>query len=1084
MSIQFTVSRKQVRYSLATNLLLFLLSSPFALSSTNNRLDTITVLSTAETQAQEGKDQVYLKNQVTEYKSKKEIDAYRGNSVGDLLSGFSGTYSGDVRNGGAIDPIIRGSWGQGRIPVLVDDTEQAITVWRGFAGVSNRNYLDPFLISSIRVEKGASLDRSLRTGPAGTVRMKTLEVDDIVKAGEKVGVELKTELATNSTSNIINRYQFGTDYRTVPDGLESGLGEWAVFFKQNDRVQARQGSRLNPKNDKAFRIAAAVKDAKFEGLLAYAYRDKGNYYAGKKGSHKYGEHVSIQELLEAESEEKREALLRSDDPYVPLIAKVYPKETEIPNTSYHSESWLAKTKFNFNSESSLKFGIRHSHIRYGDIMPSRLYATITQLGTVVQWPEANVKQTAVNLDFNYNPDNKWINLNLGAWLLRNKTKTNSAGGTPGDILYEDTVFREKVVAATYMKDITPENNPKEYYRIMRELIEEYKKDPNRTKNSFGVFNMQEAQAQYSRDNYWGLNISNRMEISPKIMLDVMANYKRETLDSTNIFEIWDKNRTNSGGDCLSTNPNACRLYSEIRSGGRQGKRNELNAGFNLTYQPTDWLLLTAGARYTHYKSIDKRLQQITQEKDRSQYLNYLSAYAFILPSKRVMEFKEPNEKLGLDVFNTYFKNNGSDINAIDPDNAYSFVLEKVAEQLNPTNPQDNDTQAEAAEIAGKIYEYIEQQGIEEFDEKFLWERGEDGKFSPNNNPLFNGTITKALLNEEITNPLTGEKIAKYKGGRPRIDTENKQYTQQQLNKLSQPRKDHAWAPSLSATVFLTENARIYARYNETKRMPSIFEDTIGYSIDTVGVLAKRKPEHTKSVEIGYVQDLLPLFSTARRADFRINYFHNVTRHIYDRVWHDFYYLELQQFDKRTLEGIELQARYDQGQFFGDLSFTYNIKNKLCDKNIAFLETPLRHKIDYLDGTTDTVKTYPTCVNGGNRDGYLKNAILPDYSIVANLGTRLFNEKLEISTRLTYHTNVKHTRNRSLREAGFLNGRTDNPRWQPVFLVDAYMNYQYNQNLNFSLAVTNLADTYYLDPMTRSSMPAPGRTIKFGVTARF
>ena len=44
---------------------------------------------------------------------------------------FTGVYSGDARNGGAIDPIIRSSWGQGRIPVLVDDTEQAITIWRG-----------------------------------------------------------------------------------------------------------------------------------------------------------------------------------------------------------------------------------------------------------------------------------------------------------------------------------------------------------------------------------------------------------------------------------------------------------------------------------------------------------------------------------------------------------------------------------------------------------------------------------------------------------------------------------------------------------------------------------------------------------------------------------------------------------------------------------------------------------------------------------------------------------------------------------------------------------------------------------------
>ena len=61
-------------------------------------------------------------------KSKKEIETYHSQSVSDLLSGITGVYSGDARNGGAIDPIIRSSWGQGRIPVLVDDTEQAITI--------------------------------------------------------------------------------------------------------------------------------------------------------------------------------------------------------------------------------------------------------------------------------------------------------------------------------------------------------------------------------------------------------------------------------------------------------------------------------------------------------------------------------------------------------------------------------------------------------------------------------------------------------------------------------------------------------------------------------------------------------------------------------------------------------------------------------------------------------------------------------------------------------------------------------------------------------------------------------------------
>ena len=66
---------------------------------------------------------------------------------------MSGVYSGDARNSGALDPNIRGVQGQGRIPVTIDGTEQAITVWRGMFGANNRNYVDPNIISSVYVEK-------------------------------------------------------------------------------------------------------------------------------------------------------------------------------------------------------------------------------------------------------------------------------------------------------------------------------------------------------------------------------------------------------------------------------------------------------------------------------------------------------------------------------------------------------------------------------------------------------------------------------------------------------------------------------------------------------------------------------------------------------------------------------------------------------------------------------------------------------------------------------------------------------------------------------------------------------------------
>jgi hypothetical protein len=53
----------------------------------------------------------------------------------------------------------------------------------------------------------------------------------------------------------------------------------------------------------------------------------------------------------------------------------------------------------------------------------------------------------------------------------------------------------------------------------------------------------------------------------------------------------------------------CRVSNSARSGNRKGNRNEFNAGFKFEYSPTDWLLLTAGVKYTHYKSKDRGLQE-------------------------------------------------------------------------------------------------------------------------------------------------------------------------------------------------------------------------------------------------------------------------------------------------------------------------------------------------------------------------------------------------------------------------------------------------------------------------------------------
>ena len=58
------------------------------------------------------------------------------------------------------------------------------------------------------------------------------------------------------------------------------------------------------------------------------------------------------------------------------------------------------------------------------------------------------------------------------------------------------------------------------------------------------------------------------------------------------------------------------------------------------------------------------------------------------------------------------------------------------------------------------------------------------------------------------------------------------------------------------------------------------------------------------------------------------------------------------------------------------------------------------------------------------------------------------------------------------------------RWQPVAVWDAYLRYKIGKNLTAELVGSDLTNRYYLDPMSNVPAPGPGRTVTFGLTAKF
>ena len=143
-----------------------------------------------------GYDDIYDRDTTTTYMGKDEVERYKGVTPADVLKGMLGVYSGDARNGGGIDPSIRGISGPGRVPVIIDGTEQALTVWRGYNGASNRAYIDPNLIAGIQVAKGPVSERGVDGSSGGAVVVHTLDATDILRKGQTFGIEAKLEGGT------------------------------------------------------------------------------------------------------------------------------------------------------------------------------------------------------------------------------------------------------------------------------------------------------------------------------------------------------------------------------------------------------------------------------------------------------------------------------------------------------------------------------------------------------------------------------------------------------------------------------------------------------------------------------------------------------------------------------------------------------------------------------------------------------------------------------------------------------------------------------------------------------------------------
>ena len=962
------------------------------------------------------KDEIYDQDISTDYLGKEDIDRFRGISTADVFQGLTNVYSGAARNGGALDANIRGIQGAGRAPVIIDGTEQALVVSRGYRGADNRSYIDPSLIAGVQALKGPVSVREVNSQIGGAIAIRTLGASDILRSGERFGVELRLEAGNNATTPRLPTLRTGQDYNQITDFLGNKKPEDNIFTPHRDptlRVQPRTPGDNGPfafGGDRAARIAAAGRKGNFDFFGAYAHRSRGNYFSGRNNADYYA----------------RDDLPAETEFYTRRMALKYQPGNEVTNSSSEMRSWLFKSTWRVADDQALQLGYRHTRTATGEIMPWNLdtggrdprnpnahaQTTYDPDFGYIQWPLSRVRIDALNLEYKYAPETRWVDVHANLWTTRANSNTYSNGGGFPNVPRTRT-------------------------------------DPTLINTALT----------HARNNRWGMTFSNKMALLPSVDFTVGGHYQYEKL--------------------RSDDPPRPRDHYAWISEGRAGNRQEYRANIQLEWRPTSFLTFNGGVGHAGYRGFDDglnaRLKRGEPVPPQTATVGYRAGYRLYAKGSAAYKAYYPPRyaarlKLYQDAARRYEKDKSSFL--------YKFYARRIREIQSSDKAVEYESKAQ----------YHEAVPFEVGPFSREWRADANGRFRRASMPPRCNQANQAVLGDFDLDAASKEIVADGPRHRLQVRRGSKGLADPILRgalsevrcagsdsikeeiELKSPadlkaRRASGWEPYLTATLKLSDAIRLYGRYAERLRFPSLFESTIGFSASP-SLFRPLKPERIRAWEGAYIQDFSALFGLGgegQRADFKLVYFHNTVKDVIDR-----YGFIFANYDRQIIDGVELQARLDTGRFFLNLGAARILNNKVIDESAA-----AQAEFD-----RDTFGDGNARKHGF---GQLDAQGIPPQTVHLTLGGRFFERRLELGARATHYS--EYDGRQSVTFQG-VRGSNTSRAFGAALVLDAYARYNFNDQLTAELVSTNITDQYYADPLSLSDIPAPGRQIRLNFTYQF
>ena len=1155
---------------------------------------------------QKGADDVFYKNVSSVYAGREYLERYRVQSAGDVLKGLNSVYNMNTRTaGGAITPNIRGITGKGRIPVTLDGTEQTVDVWLNNYGVGDRNYLDPALFRSIAVEKSPAMTRGVKSGVGGAMSIRTIEPADIIPEGRNWGIEVKTEFSGNTVAQKNDLRPFlGRDYRTLSpigatadgtpgmaDVLTGYTGKpspTALLLDEGiaDTKFSGGKSHTNFKDDRQLMLSAAFKTDITDGLAAYSHRQKGNYYAGKRGYQSYLNNPiygadACYDQYPDKSQREKDILCKSSASLVPNMAVLFRPGEEIMNSHTDTKTLLLKNNWYLPGNQKISLQYMDNKIGFGEINP---LITAWILGfseqslndPAQQAPGIGTKidSKTYKIGYEWKPqDNKWIDFQADMWRVKTDSNRHQSGGpvvgvtTPDmdyDIWYwcnirkrqspglrtescEDAMTWNAYGSARTHEEVLRmiEDTPDKIARRLAQYDENNRAITDRWMGHTGgyyaitpadknvmtdqtnqigkMMNLAELKQKLNQERYYiehpdriiipgarqrtdvvrnGFNLSNRFRLSDKLSLTLAADYQRETLE--------ERTDIANSADLMNTFGVLTRMAA--LGGPQSAKKREWGANLVFDWKPTSRLNIQAGVRYQNFKG--RNIELVRQRAARNPWYQYgLGSDSYVtglmmpyyeladeedIANQRRMEQLYDPDRIGGQVeeyqrLNRRFKEkNGYDYHPGDTFVDNTRFYQKVDGSLIESHQADKNNDVLYVlrrkqiipMVAGKFDHGKVQITPEMYRERVNNPQGKSGsyrRYYPGSHMGFGfnsveETAVRMANENQIPSATNNDSVLKYGDRYNRTAWIRHQFGEADRWRMPQEQRAHSWSPMLSVSYDLADNHRLFARYARMSRFPSLYELTAAtgsgglYGSETVAEYSL-KPEKSTNWEVGYNFNFAPHFAKLRQGDIRLTYYSNKIKNQIDTSNMDGGMI---QYDKAISKGLELQSRLDSGRFFASFGGTYRLKHMVCDKGIAF-------KFDYY------LQRVPECLEGGFGLSRFFQSLQPKYSLTLDVGTRFFNEKLELGMRAIHHSKAERKNYDKLIAdgAGQVYERNGKPYgWHAATLLDAYARYRIGKHIDLNFGVTNLANRYYLDPMSSTPVPGPGRTITFGIKGKF